>query len=128
MLEDQEVREIITEELIQFLDVYLMMTTLTHEGLSSEYVEGKHIKFGASENLKYNYRHAVVKTGRTKINFSFKFYKDEYDFVLRLIRLLDGYVDFTLSNWSEYYNFHFTFDTCSKANCKRMFDVLTRRG
>jgi hypothetical protein len=128
---DVEVIDIITEELIEFLETYIVMTSLTHESFKLIVEDQKSLKFGQYSEHKnwkgehwFISRHSITKMGRTKLHFSFQFHKDEVDFLYKLNRLLDGYVDTNVSNYSDFYRYGFTFDVGSKANYIKLFDRL----
>lgn len=126
---EEEVVEMLMEELSEFLENYIIMTSFTHEAFKYKLVDQKSIEFGQylepwrNEEPRFAARHGIKKEGRTRLSFSFTFHKDERVFVMNLIRLLDGYVDYRLSN-SLSYHFHFVFDVYSKANCMKFFNSL----
>lgn len=130
MLLQNEVRDIILEEIVDFLDGYIVMHSIVHGGITTELVPQKSIKFISSwynqyynSSCKYE-KHSVVRAGRTKVRFCFSFEKDELDFAIKLNRLLDGYVDYGFSDGRNY-NYSFTIDTGSKQSCVELFDKLS---
>lgn len=124
---ETEIIDMITDELVDFLASYIVMTSMSHEMLSSNIGETK-IEFGQYKEYygkrKFCSRHSITKTGRTKIRFNFEFHKDELEFAMKLVRLLDGYVDYGFGNWSNCYNYGFTFDVGSKENGIKLFERL----
>lgn len=128
-MQNEEIIDIITEELIEFLETYIVLTSLTHEPFKLLVEEKKSLKFGQYNGFwrgepYFSASHSITKWGRTKLRFSFTFHKDEVDFLFKLNRLLDGYVDYSVSNYSDRYHYGFTMDVGSKANYMKFFDRL----
>ena len=122
MFED-EIFEIIFEELVNFVIGYTMMTCMTHETLVLK-AEKDNIQFGYYQNSHFVAKHYIRKVGRTKILFDFHFHHDELDFAMKLVRLLDGYVDYKFSNCHYCYNYYFVFDVGLKENRINFFKQL----
>lgn len=127
----EEVIDIVSEELIEFLEGYIAMTSLTHEAFTMQYEHQKSMRFGRYTDYFYRNgeqhfttKHSISKIGRTKMRFGFSFYKDELYYAMQLIRLLDGYIDYSMYNGSDGYSYYFTLDVGSKARCIELFDKL----
>lgn len=128
----EEIVEILKDELVEFLNTYIAISAFTHDSLSLKVENQKSLKFikytgdyNWKGELIYHVRHSIVKAGRTKLQFSFKFHKDELNFALQLMHLLDGYIDYNMSNVSgKNYWLSFTIDVYSKENCISFFNDL----
>lgn len=126
----EEVIDIVTEELVEFLEGYIAMTSLTHEAFTLKIKENVSLEFGRYTDYfnwqgeqVFRTRHSIKKVGRAKVQFCFSFYPDEVDYAMQLVRLLDGYIEYGFSNHSKL-SFGFTIDVGSKANGIEFFDKL----
>lgn len=128
---EEEVIDMLIDELAEFLENYVIMTSFVHEAFKLDFKDQELIALGSyqetyfSNEFYFKARHQIKKAGRTKLRFSFQFYKDEREYAMNLIKLLDGYIDYSFSNSSDYYFCGFTIDIGSKANFKRFFDGLS---
>lgn len=126
----EEVIDILMEEMVEFLESYIPMTSLTNELLSVEVDDNGSVRFfqyydyigyDNKKHTKTEMKHLVKKVGRAKVFFYFEFSKDEYFYAKQLIDLLDGYVEYEMSNTfnnknKKVYCIDFEIDLGSKQN------------
>ncbi|AEO93362.1 gp100 [Bacillus phage G] len=125
----EEVIDMIMEEISEFVENYIIMSSLMQDALYTEVDPGKSIRFlTRSERYGSIYsevRHQIIKRGRTRIAFSFRFLKEEADYAMELVHLLESYVEYSFGNYSNHYSCNFVLDVGSKKNGIELFEKVS---